>query len=63
MNVHWEAHQFELPQLPQGLQWHVFANTMATPPEDICEPGGEPLLEDQQQFLVGPRSGAILVGK
>jgi glycogen operon protein len=63
MNMHWEAHQFEIPQLPQDVQWHVFANTSATPPEDIWEPGREPRLTDQQQFLVGPRSVVILVGK
>jgi isoamylase len=63
MNMHWESHPFDLPVLPQGLQWHVFANTMALPPEDIWEPGNEPLLEDQRQFPVGPRSVVILVGK
>ena len=63
MNMHWETQLFELPELPQGMQWHVFANTIATPPEDIWEPGSEPLLKDQQQFLVGPRSVVILVGK
>jgi isoamylase len=63
MNMHWEIHPFELPELPQRLQWHVFANTIVTPPRDIWEPGSEPLLSDQQQFLVGPRSVVILVGK
>ena len=63
MNMHWETHPFELPELPQRIQWHVFANTIVTPPEDIWEPGSEPLLSDQQQFLVGPRSVVILVGK
>jgi isoamylase len=52
-----------LPGLPSGMQWHVFTNTSAPPPEDIWEPGCEPLLEDQQQFYVGPRSVVILVGK
>jgi isoamylase len=61
--MHWNAHQFELPQLPQGMHWHVFANTIMTPPEDIWEPGCEPLLSDQQQFLVEPRSVVVLVGK
>jgi isoamylase len=45
------------------MQWHVFANTIMPPPEDIWKPGSEPLLEDQQQFLVGSRSVVILVGK
>jgi isoamylase len=63
LNMHWETQMFELPQPPQGLQWHVFANTGVTPPEDIWEPGGEPLLSDQDHFLMEPRSVVILVGK
>jgi glycogen operon protein len=63
MNMYWEAQLFELPQLPQGMQWHVFTNTIATPPEDIWESGREPLLKDQQRFQMGPRSVVILVGK
>jgi glycogen operon protein len=63
MNMHWETHLFELPELPQRMQWHVFANTIMPHPEDIWKPGSEPLLEDQQQFLVGSRSVVILVGK
>jgi glycogen operon protein len=63
MNMHWETQMFGLPQPPQGIQWHVFANTGVTPPEDIWEPGGEPLLSDQDHFLMGPRSVVILVGK
>jgi isoamylase len=67
MNMYWEAQWFELPGLQQGpqqgLQWHVFANTIMPPPEDVWEPGYEPLLQDQQQFHVGPRSVVILVGK
>jgi isoamylase len=63
MNMHWETQMFELPQPPQGMQWHVFANTGVTPPEDIWEPGSEPLLSDQGHFLMGPRSVVILVGK
>jgi isoamylase len=63
MNMYWEAQLFALPGLPQGMQWHVFANTIMPPPEDVWEPGCEPLLRDQQQFHVGPRSVVILVGK
>jgi isoamylase len=63
MNMYWEAQLVELPKLPLGMQWHVFANTIATAPEDIWEPGREPLLKDPQQFHMGPRSVVILVGK
>jgi isoamylase len=63
MNTHWDAHGFELPQPPAGLQWHVFANTAMPAPDDIWDPGKEPALEDQQQVLVGPRSVVVLVGR
>jgi glycogen operon protein len=63
LNMHWESHAFELPALPDGLRWHVFANTGAAPPEDAWPPGSEALLPDQSQILVGDRSVVILVGK
>ena len=63
INMHWEAHWFEIPGLPPGMQWHIFANTGSTPPEDIWEPGSEPLLENQSGILLGDRSVVILVGK
>ena len=63
MNMHWEAHHFEIPSLPPGMQWQVFANTGCTPPEDIWEPGNELLLTNQSEILVGDRSVVILLGK
>ena len=63
MHMHWDAAPFELPQLPGGRTWHVSANTGAASPEDAWEPGNEPQLANQQQFLMGPRSVAILVGR
>jgi len=63
MNMHWEAHWFEIPGLPEGINWHIFANTGAIPPEDSWEPGTEPVLENQDGLLIGDRSLAILVGK
>jgi len=63
MNTHWEMHGFELPGLPDGRQWHVSTNTSMESPQDIWEPGSEPLLDNQHVFLVGPRSLVILVGR
>jgi len=63
MNMHWEMHGFELPRLPSGMLWHVFANTDALPPHDIWEPGKEVKLDNQYEFLVGPRSVVVLIGK
>jgi isoamylase len=63
MNMHWGDLTFELPGLPVGSCWHVFANTGAREPEDIWEPGSEPLLDDQGRFQLGGRAVAILVGR
>ncbi|MBE9169709.1 glycogen debranching protein GlgX [Pleurocapsales cyanobacterium LEGE 06147] len=63
MNMYWEAHWFEIPGLPEGMKWNVFANTGVTSPEDSWEPGTEPLLENQTGLLLGDRSVVILVGK
>ncbi|MBD3271848.1 MAG: glycogen debranching enzyme, partial [Elusimicrobia bacterium] len=61
MNMHWEMHGFQLPGLPAGLRWHMFANTDMAPPNDICEPGREAWIENQQEVLVGPRSVVVAV--
>lgn len=63
MNMYWEALDFELPRLPEGMRWHVFANTSMPPPEDINEIGKESVLENQYNFFVGPRSVIVLVGR
>jgi glycogen operon protein len=63
MNMHWEAHWFELPGLPIGFQWHVAANTGAPSPGDCWEVGAEPVLDNQAGMLLGDRSVVILVGK
>ncbi len=63
MNMHWESNWFHLPELPDGRQWHIFANTGMSSPDDIWEPGQEPLLDEQGGLFVGSRAVAILVGK
>ena len=63
INMHWDALPFELPGLPRGLKWRVFANTSMPSPDDIWEPGSEPVLQDQQAFTAAGRSIFILVGK
>ncbi len=63
MNMHWESHQFDLPNLPGARKWRVFANTSMAYPADICEPGDEVSLAVQDSFLVGARSVVVLVGR
>ena len=63
MNMYWDAVNFQPPPLPEPARWHVFANTGMSPPEDVHSVGQEPVLEDQDNFLLGPRSVAVLVGR
>jgi isoamylase len=63
MNMYWEALPFELPRLPDGFRWRVFANTSMASPEDAFDPGSEPGLADQNRLIAGERSVAILVGR
>jgi glycogen operon protein len=62
MNLHWEAHEFELPSLPKAMAWHCFANT-GDPYRSIHEVWHEPRLENQVSFPMQSRSVLILVGK
>jgi isoamylase len=60
-NAHWEGHTVELPGLPPGLRWHLFADTSAPAPGDVAVAGNEPSLVDQSSIPVGPRSVVVLV--
>lgn len=63
MNMHWEDHCFEIPALPNGLQWHLSVDTSASPPDDSYEVGAEPRLQDQHALLMAARSVVILVAR
>ncbi|MEW6753395.1 MAG: glycogen debranching protein GlgX [Candidatus Latescibacterota bacterium] len=63
MNMHWEAHTFAVPPLPDGMRWRVSANTGLAAPQDAWERGLEPVLDPQDWVVVGPRSVVILVGR
>ena len=63
LNSHWDAHGFELPGLPEGIAWHVFANTGMPAPDDVHDVGHEPRLSDPSHVLLAPRSVMILVGR
>ena len=62
-NSHWDPHEVELPELPDGLRWHLFADTAAASPADAAVPGEEPVLADQRHRRVAPRSTVVLVAR
>lgn len=63
INMYWEALSFELPSLPEDKKWYVSVNTDMPAPYDFHELGNEQILENQNSFIVGPRSVIILTGK
>lgn len=63
LNMHWDAHDFELPRLPGGWRWHLAADTARPSPADFADPDCEPLLADQRAVTVGARSAVIALGK
>jgi glycogen operon protein len=62
-NAYWEPLSVELPMLPEGAAWHRFADTSAAPPDDVAEPGQEPVLADQARFLIPGRSAIALIAR
>ncbi|MCP4424588.1 MAG: glycogen debranching protein GlgX [Chloroflexi bacterium] len=63
VNMHWEDHQFELPNLPQPMRWRRFADTYRAAPNDAHIPGGEPVIANQSHIEVKSKSVVILVGR
>ena len=62
-NMHWEPHEFSLPNLPKGMKWHIVFNTDAKEVQGFYPEGEEKLLEKQKFFMVQPRSIVVFIGK
>lgn len=62
-NMHWEPHEFSLPNLPKGKKWHVAINTDEGNRNGIYQEGEEPVLEKQKHFMVPPRAIVVFIGK
>ncbi|MGC1871432.1 MAG: glycogen debranching protein GlgX [Acidobacteriaceae bacterium] len=52
---------FSIPALPAGKMWRLAADTSRDAPEDLFDPGMEPLIQGQIGFLLKARSSAILL--
>lgn len=62
MNMHWELHGYGLPQLPEGMTWHMVANSALEEEPIVANEAAYPMLENQDEILVEPRSTMILIG-
>ncbi len=59
-NAYWQDLAFELPPRPQDSPWLRAIDTARDSPEDIAEPGQEPLVR-HNPLTVGARSVVILI--
>lgn len=62
-NMHWEPHEFALPNLPRELCWQVAFDTDAEAVNGFYPPGSEKPLENQKRIMVMSRSIVVLIGK
>jgi isoamylase len=62
-NANADAVDFVLLPAPSEGRWHLAVDTYRETPQDFFTEGEEPLLENQQTYCVGPRSGVIFVAR
>lgn len=60
-NMHWEPHEFDLPNLPKGERWHVVFHTDKKEVNGMYEKGKEPAAEGKR-FVVSPRTIVVFMG-
>lgn len=60
MNMHWEVHAFQLPELPTGFVWHYVASTDVP---GSCFFEKEVEVDNQSKVILKARSTMILLGK
>lgn len=62
-NMHWEPHEFALPNLPKGKKWHLAFDTDNEELNGIYPEEAQKPLKTQKAVMVMARSIAVLVGK
>ena len=62
LNMHWEKHEFFLPTVRRGSEWHLLMDT-----NDVTAPVKEEIsaqrLENQRAFTVDGRSCVVIIEK
>ncbi len=62
-NMHWEPHEFALPNLPKNLKWHIAIDTSEKEHNAIYPEGSELLIKKQKQVMVPSRSIMVFISK
>jgi isoamylase len=60
LNMDDQELEFELPELGAGAWLRVFDSARAAP-DDACEPGAEPPVDDDRSYRAGGRSAVVLL--
>ncbi|MEG1292138.1 MAG: glycogen debranching protein GlgX, partial [Lachnospiraceae bacterium] len=63
LNMHWEAHHMQLPILPEGKSWHLFADTTVLEQDEIMDETKLKKVENEKEILLKARSIVITIGK
>ncbi|MEW4411359.1 hypothetical protein [Clostridium sp. AN503] len=61
-NMHWEPHEFALPNLPKGRKWKLAFDTSDSAANGYYRAGEELGLENQKKYMVPSRSIVVFVG-
>lgn len=62
-NLYWTEMEFDLPNLPSKMKWHIAIDSSQTQEDGIYKEGEEPLLEQQKFLRVSARTIVVLIGK
>lgn len=62
-NMHWEPHEFALPNLPKDRRWYMAFNTDDQAANGWYQPGEEPEPDSQKLFMVTPRTIVVFIGR
>ncbi len=62
-NMHWEPHEFALPNLPKKLEWRVMMDTGAASANGHYPQEEEPEVVDQRKYMVPARTIIVCVGR
>ena len=60
-NMHWEPHEFALPNLPKGRAWQMVFNTAEDSVNGFWPEGKGPVLKDQKKVMIGARAVCVFM--
>lgn len=60
-NMHWEPHEFALPNLPKGREWRMVFNTAEDSVNGFWAEKDAPVLKDQKKVMAAARSVCVFM--